>query len=176
MTTMELVRDRTVLNVRTGELLSLESASDAELADTRAALNELRHAREAAARMVDEELTRRSDRKLALGETSTYSFDAGDYHVSVSGGSTGTYNANALRAELLRLDDQGKLSITREAAINAFHVADYRLDLARWKRLCERFPALRAVGERFVSPRPRSVRVTPRRSQAIEGTAEELTA
>lgn len=171
--TLELVpRPGHVLNVRTGEMVDMETASDEALADVKDGLTGLYYGQRDAVARVNAELTRRSDEKLRTGETTTYSFDAGRWHVSVAGGTTGNYDANGLRAELLRMVQAGTSPVTEEAIEGAFKVHEYRLDLGIWKRWCDRYPALREVGERFFKLGSRRVSVTPRPG-VIEATAVE---
>jgi hypothetical protein len=173
--TVELVRGVSgVLNPDTGEVLALETAATVELAAARAALSELDTQRKAAARMVDDELVRRTDESIRTGELTAYTFDCGSYVVSVDTGATMKYDSNALRKELVRLAQAGELPITERAVERTFTVRDYYLLLREWRNLERRWPELRVIAERHCHQARRYVRVAAR--PVVDGTAEEVAA
>ena len=101
-----------VLNLATGEVLSLADASLDELAEARERLGQLWHTRTTAAMMIDAELVRRADVALSQGE----SFGRTErFAVSVDRGGAVQYDSNALRAELCQKAARGELPITLQA-------------------------------------------------------------
>jgi hypothetical protein len=163
-----------VLNVRTGELVELATATTEDLADTREALTSLDSERKIATRMVDEEMVRRTDEAYRTGEITAFTFDAGPWLVSVDTGTKRVYDSNALRKELLELAGEGQLPITERAVERLFVVRDYYLRLRDWTSMTRRWPELTEYGERYSHPARRYVRVTPKAKPAhIDGTAEE---
>lgn len=172
MTGLELVIGvQCILNVRTGEILDLESASLDDLAEARDGLGELWHARTEAARLIDAELVRRADEALAAGEDFGRT---GRFTVSVDRGGAVVYDSNAMRAELMRRVKAGELPITEQAVERAFVVTQYRLDLVMWRNLCKRWPELAEIGERHTAPKRRAAHV--KRRELVEATAEEVSA
>lgn len=170
MSGLELIHGpHAVLNLATGQVLDLGEATVDELAEARERLGELWHMRTTAAMMIDAELCQRADAALAAGED----FGHGQrFDVYVDRGGAASYDANALRAELLQRAREGELPITVQAVERAFAVQSYRLDLRLWASLCKRWPTLRDIGERHLTIKRRSTRV--KRRDLIEATAEEV--
>lgn len=160
-----------VLNLATGEVLSLADASLDELAEARERLGQLWHTRTTAAMMIDAELVRRADVALSQGE----SFGRTErFAVSVDRGGAVQYDSNALRAELCQKAARGELPITLQAVERAFAVTQYRLDLSTWRNLTKRWPELEEIAERHSTAKRRGAHV--KRRELIEGTAEEVAA
>lgn len=166
MAGLELVQGGGVLNLRTGELLSLKEASLDDLAEAREALADLWHERTTAAMMIDAELVERADAALAVGEEFGRT---GRFQVSVDRGGAVAYDSVGLRAELMARARRGDLPITSLAVEHAFRVTQYRLDRSRWANLTKRWPELAEIAERFTQPIRRKAKVERR---AVDSTAE----
>jgi len=184
MNSLELVRGVDgVVNPETGEVLDLSFATLDELVAAREALNVLWTQRNQAALMVDEELVRRADQRVAAGDATSYSFEAANSHVAVATGSARDYDADGLRAELMDMYDRGKLvapvaanSIDRRAIEQAFGV-HYYPKLRQFGNLLRLQPdVIGPVFERFSSPKRRTVRLEPlpAHRRTVEAIAEEV--
>jgi hypothetical protein len=170
---LELVKGTDyVLDVRTGELLSVREASLDDLAGARHALAALYFQRNEAAALIDRELVARRDEAVRNGER----LDARDWTISVDRGGGVRYDSNALRSDLLERWGRGELTITKQAIERAFVVRQYYLLLREWDTLCKIAPELRAIGDMHATPVPRKVKVERRQPRAIEATAEEVVA
>ena len=170
-----------VVNPDTGEVLELWTATLDELVAAREALNVLYEQRNVAASMIDAELVRRADQRVASGEATSYSFDAANSHVAVATGSARTYDADGLRAELLEMHERGALDAPTQAnsiglrAIDEAFTARYYVRLRQLGNLLRLQPdVIGPIVERFSSPKRRSVRLEPlpAHRQTIEATAE----
>jgi hypothetical protein len=185
MAGLELVAgvDR-VLNVRSGEMLTLEDAALDDLAEAREALTALWHERTTAAMMIDAELVRRAD--LALAEHGDeYEWGKGArFRVYVDRGGAMQIDANALRNDLMRRHNGGELpGITLGAIERLFKVAQWRVDLGVWRKLrlnplvpAETRDRLVEVVERHTTPKRRGTRVERLAvdAEAIEDTSTRL--
>jgi hypothetical protein len=176
--TTELVRGiGHVLNVRTGEVLELDSATTEDLADAREALTSLDSKRKVATRMIDEEIVRRADEAYRTGEITAFTFDCGPWLVSVDTGAARRYDSDALRDELIELARSGQLPVTERAIEGLFKVRGFDVRLREWRSMCRRWPELRQYDERHSHPARRYVRVSPKAVPPhVEGTAEEVAA
>lgn len=148
--------DRHVLIPGSGELVSLDDATD-QLAGHRLWLKEMAEAMRDAARVLDDELLRRADKAV------TYTYRGSGLEVTMDGPDRKVYDAEPLRAELVALAEQGVIDDT--AVEKAIKVE------TTYKAMASGIKALKKLGGAVVeaierheseNPRPRQVRVTKR--------------
>jgi hypothetical protein len=164
-----------VLDLATGELVSLAAASDDALAALRESLTELAHERTTALAQVDDELVRRTDDANRAGILRGHTYvTAGGYKVAVEVTGRPKVDAESLRRDAIAMVQEGEVDLAQEAVEQAFAPRGLVLVRNRWNTLLKLAPELEALEARHTTRDRRHARVERTPQLAVNATAEDI--
>lgn len=165
----------TVVNLATGERVTLALADTEELAQAREALVVLDAERKAAIAALDAEIVSRTDAGIKAGVLDGHTYVVGDYRVEVDAPTKRTTHTSELRRDLIGRAERGEIDLAPEAIDNAFvGRTTYYRHVARWNNLARQVPEIDRLLADYSEPVRRYAKVTRFRPVAVEASADEL--